>query len=277
VVYEPEDEGPEPRVDDPAFIRACDDLREFFHEHNKELFYERQLCVLFEKGYFHWITARALKELADQSYLSTDLKVMGDLRDEDDRPLILRFYRHRSHRFWQRQAKEIAALVRRFADFGRSLGDYGELLCDAALWSEGFQRAAKNARSWDGKTWERTEHNLDRIYVKDSVAYGCEIKNTLKYFPPIERDIKQNMCAYLGLKPLFIVRWLPKSHIYETVQAGGFAILFEHQLYPIGHEPLAAEIRGRLGLPAHCHRELPEDAVGRLIKLHKRELADGSG
>jgi hypothetical protein len=69
------------------------------------------------------------------------------------------------------------------------------------------------------------------------------------------------------------VRWLPKSRIYEVIQAGGYAILFEHQFYPVGQETLAREVRERLGLPVQCVREFPESAVARLVKLHERDRA----
>lgn len=268
---EPEDEGPEPREDDATFIEACGVLEEFFDKHAKELFYERQMCVLYEKRYFHWITSRALKRLVALDRLVTKLEVMPDLQDEDGTPLTLRFYWHPSHRYRQRQRSDIAALVREFAgELGHSLGQYGEILCDAGLGGAGFARAAKNTREWRGQRWEQSEHNLDRIYVKDGIAYGCEIKNTLKYLPVSVREVKLAMCAHLGLKPLFIVRWLPKDHIYKVVQAGGFAILFEHQLYPVSQERLAARVRERLGLPAQCLTEFPADAVGRFVKLHER-------
>jgi hypothetical protein len=270
---EDEDEGPSLRADDPKFIEACGVLRAFFDDHPQELFYDRQLCVLFEKSYFHWITSRALKQLAAEGKLATDLRSMPDLRDEDGKVLTLRFYRHKAHRYWQRQANEIANLVRRFAgEMGHAIGAYGEILCDAGLGAAGFARMATNTREWNGVVWEETGHNLDRIYVKDGIAYGCEIKNTLKYITTVEREIKTRMCALLGVKPLFVVRWLPKSHMYDTIRAGGYGILFEHQLYPVGQESLAKEIRERLGLPAQCLREFPAGAVARFVKLHERDV-----
>jgi hypothetical protein len=267
------DEGPEPRADDPTLTAARADLRGFFEQHPKEVFYDRQLCVLFEKQYFHWITSSALRELAAAGQMATDLEIMPDLRDEYGKQLTLRFYRDPSHRYWLRQRNEIASLVRRFAgEFGHALGDYGELVCDAGLGGAGFVRAATNARDWEGRSWTRTEHNLDRIYKRDGIAYGCEIKNTLKYLPVTTRQIKTAMCEHLGIVPLFIVRWLPKSHMYDIIQAGGFAILFEHQLYPIGQEKLAREVRERLGLPVVCRRDFPPDAVARFVKLHERRV-----
>jgi hypothetical protein len=269
---DPEDEGPPIREDDERFLAACDTLRAHFDAHRRALYYERQLCVMFEKQYFHWVTSRALKRIAEEGRVRTELRVMADLRDEDGAALTLRFYRHRSHRYPQRQAAEIAELVRRFSGVvSHAIGAYGEILCDAGLGAAGFVRRATNAREWNGVEWNETDHNLDRIYVKDDIAYGCEIKNTLKYFPLVEREIKARMCARLGLRPLWIVRWLPKSHIFETIEAGGYAILFEHQLYPVGQEQLATEVSERLSLPVRCVRDFPADAVARLVELHDRD------
>ncbi len=272
-----DEEDFQPRSDDPKVREALPVLEKFFNEHPRELFYDRQLAVLFEKQYFHWITSHALKELAETNRLATHLEAMPDVRDEGGKALMLRLYRHPAHRYWQTQRKEILTLVGRFSgEFGHALGDYGELLCDAGLGGEGFVKAAKNVREWQGKHWKETAHNLDRVYVRDGIAYGCEIKNTLKYLPVKERDVKLSMCQHLGLKPLFIVRWLPKSHMYEIIKAGGFAILFERQLYPVGQERLAKEVEERLVLPVACVREFPADAVARFVKLHVRLVNDGA-
>jgi hypothetical protein len=39
-------------------------MTELFDREPKRVVYERQATVLFERRFFHWITARALKELA---------------------------------------------------------------------------------------------------------------------------------------------------------------------------------------------------------------------
>ena len=267
------DEGPEFRENDPAFVEACDVLTQFFESNNRDVFYHRQLTVLFEKKWFHWITGRALTHLVELGTIATSLETIPDLEDENGAPLTLRLYRHPSNRYWQRQKAEIATLVHRFSvELGHSLGKYGEILCDAGLGGVGFSRAAKNVNEWKGKKWERSGHNLDRIYVKDGLEYGCEIKNTLKYLPTPEREIKVELAKHLGLIPLFVVRWLPKDHFYKVVKAGGNVILFEQQLYPVGQEALAAEVRSRLGLPARCLDEFPADAVARLLGVHEKRL-----
>jgi len=53
------------------------------------------------------------------------------------------------------------------------------------------------------------------------------VKNTLPYIPRDEFVIKLKMCKFLGLKPVFAVRWMPKSYIYEAYTKGGFGWLFE--------------------------------------------------
>jgi len=42
------------------------DLKNVFAKEPQKVFYQRQLQVMFEKKYFHWITVRALPELVQQ-------------------------------------------------------------------------------------------------------------------------------------------------------------------------------------------------------------------
>lgn len=39
-------------------------ILDFFRANQGRVFYERQLTVIFERSYFHWITVKALLELA---------------------------------------------------------------------------------------------------------------------------------------------------------------------------------------------------------------------
>ena len=60
---------PLPEHEQPEFVRdsKVDDAREellaFFRDHPTGVFYERQLEVIFEGEFFHWITRKALYEL----------------------------------------------------------------------------------------------------------------------------------------------------------------------------------------------------------------------
>ena len=82
--YEPpdpglEEEGPEigfihwPR--DPHLDQAKADLMEWFEAKQVGVFYGRQIEVIFEKKYFHWITHKALKELTNGGLVATDLRI----------------------------------------------------------------------------------------------------------------------------------------------------------------------------------------------------------
>lgn len=107
---------------------------------------------------------------------------------------------------------------------------------DAALPTVNFIPVARNVNQYEGRQWTETGENLDRIFVRDGIAYGTEIKNTLDYIPRKEFHSKLKMCKVLGLRPLFIFRYAPKSYIWETIQAqaGGYCLIFQNQLYPHG-------------------------------------------
>ncbi len=63
---------PEP-LDDPAVIRATQELRVFFEEHPQEVYYETQLCIFFEHKFFHWVTSRALKGMRQGGEIGSEL------------------------------------------------------------------------------------------------------------------------------------------------------------------------------------------------------------
>lgn len=131
---------------------------------------------------------------------------------------------------------------------------------------------AAHARPWEGKTWTKSNHNLDRIVVKDSRPYGVEIKNTQNYISREELKIKLDLCRHLGLIPLFIVRFAPKSYIYEVQTQGGFTLLFEEQMYPFGQSALLSRVRSELGLKVHCPNDVKDGDIQRLLKWHDRQL-----
>ena len=149
---------------------------------------------------------------------------------------MIRFYFAKGHRYWRRQAETIRKTVLRFStpDFGHALGRHAESMFDAALPHFGFMPDGKKVTTYNGVRWMLSGHDLDRVYVRDGIAYGAEIKNKLDYIDPEELKVKLGMCRLFGIRPLFICRMAPKSYIYEINQAGGYSIIFKHQLYPHG-------------------------------------------
>ena len=143
---------------------------------------------------------------------------------------------------------------------------------DAALGRNGFRAESTNSNSWRDRRWESTNHNLDRIVTRDEVAYGVEVKNTQNYIPRSELQIKLQLYHHLGVTPLFIMRYAPKSYMYEIHRAHGFGVLFEEQIYPFGHGALVTEVRQRLGLKVQSPRDVKEGDMLRLMKWHLRRI-----
>lgn len=267
--WHPEIEDDEPaRPRDPVVDRAKDALRAHFRDNATNVFYQQQLAVLIEDEFFHWITVSALKELTGEGRL---------LVEEVPMPAgtyPLRVYRVPSHRNWRRQAYRLVEQVAHYSspEFARAVGRQGELMFDAALPRFGFVPRARDVREWQGRRWEQTEHDLDRVFEADGRFYGVEIKNTLKYIPRTELQIKLAMCRFLGLRPLFVMRFAPKVYTYDIYRAGGFSLLFKDQLYPFGNETLAEQVRAELRLPVHCPAAVPDGHVQRLTTWHQRQV-----
>jgi hypothetical protein len=169
-------------------------------------------------------------------------------------------------------------LVRLFSDqtFTSGLGVQGELLLDAGLPQVGFQPIDRNVRSWGGQTWTRTGHDLDRIFHRDGVYYGTEIKNRLGYIPQEEFRAKLEMCRELILTPLFVARMMPKTYIEDVRRAGGFSLIMKYQFYPVSHRALAQRVRAELGLPVDCPTRLQDSTLQRFLNWHNAKLSRDS-
>lgn len=228
---EPVDYKPGPE-DDPLVQQLEPLLLAMFDTQPEAVFYESQLWVHFESRFFHWVTARALKDLREGGKIGSELQELSP-------KVPLRFYFGKRNRYWKRRAAEIRKLVLSFSDqtFTNALGAQGELLVDAGLPRVGFMPQAVNVRTWGGVNWEKTNHDLDRVFTRDGIYYGVEIKNRLGYIPRDEFRTKLFMCKDMGLTPLFIARMMPKTYIEDVRRAGGFSLLMKYQFYPFHIEP----------------------------------------
>jgi hypothetical protein len=265
--YYSEDEGAsyprDQKVDDAKEVL----LSRFFPKINKDVYYGRQLEIWLEKDFYHWITKKALNELVQERKIGYQAEKAGYLRAH--------FYYPRLHRYPRRQINEMVGLIGEFSDptFTRALGHCGEQLADAAFARVGFRILQSKVREVDGKAWGETGHDLDRLIERDGVRYGVEIKNTLGYIEQTEFQVKLRMCGYLGVRPMFIARMMPKSYIYEVYLAGGFCLILLDQHYPLMSDALATRVRDRLKLPVTSIREYPDTALQRFEKWHEGSLS----
>lgn len=264
---DPEKESAEYRRDAYVDI-AKRDLLKFFKENSSSVFYQRQLLVIFEKEYFHWITGRALGELVEERVLAATECPLPETGS-------IMFYRSPNYRYWKRAANQIIKLVSQFStsSFARALGAHGETMFDAALPRCGFMPTAQKVRRYGEVVWTETGHDLDRVFVRDGIAYGTEIKNTLSYIDKEELEVKVRMCKHLKLVPLFIVRMAPKSYVRLVEEDGGFTLIFKYQLYPFGQKAFADEVRAQLRLPTDSPTRIEDGTVKRLLDWHLKRLS----
>jgi hypothetical protein len=263
-VVENDDDG----APDWATEEAKDVILAFLEEQKDEVFYHRQLTVHFEDRFFHWVTGNALRALVEEGRIGLHVQ------SAETFPMEMKFFFAKRNRYFRRRATEIRKLVERFSApaFAHAIGHQGETLVDAAMPIEGFVPVGRETQRNGDLVWTSTGHDLDRIFERDGVRYGTEIKNTLDYIDREQLIVKLAMCEHLHLRPLFVVRFAPKTYVERVRQAGGFTLVLKYQLYPFGQEAFAREVRERLGLPVDCPRALYAATVQRLLRWHLEHL-----
>jgi hypothetical protein len=256
---------------DSAVDQAMVRLRQHFDAAPKRVFYSRQIETALEREFFHWISSKALAEMSAAGEIQRIPEQVGAQGNP------VNFFANRKHRYVRREIASVSAILTRIfhPDFARAVGSHCELMFDAAFARHGFRVEALHTNEWKGAVWTATNHNLDRIVTRDGLDYGVEIKNTQTYIERDELLTKLSLCQHLAVTPLFLMRFSPKTYNYLIYRRQGFALLFEHQLYPFGYESLAAEVRDKLGLKVHSPRDVPASHIERFIKWHERR-AGGS-
>lgn len=239
------------KVEDTEEARARARLLAHFEDNPEAVFYSRQLEVMFENEYFHWVTNRALRRLVDERRIISEPRKL-DIGSE------IKLLWHNKYRFYKRSAAEVFGLVNRYTNAATdgTLGLQGEHLMLAAFARGKYVLTGEEANEHQGKVWTETKHNLDFIFENNGIAYGIEVKNTLGYLDIEEFVTKVKMCIYLGIKPVFAARALPKTWADALIQAGGYAMIMRYQFYPWTHMELAGEIRDKLHLPIDTPRRI---------------------
>lgn len=236
---------------DPQLDPAKTDLMTWFGRNPNAVFYGRQIEVVFEKTYFHWITHKALRELTKEEVIATELRITPSGNK-------VRLYWSKRNRYPKRAAALIVKQVEEHSnpELTRAIGHHAETLFGFAAAREGFRVHGPSVRTFQGRTWGKTEHDLDWIFERDGIGWGVEIKNTWAYIDREEMKVKIELCGVLGVRPLFIMRWAPKSYVEFIRQAGGFGLLYETQLFPLGHGAAVEKLKELL-LPVSSPTAVP--------------------
>jgi hypothetical protein len=194
------------RVEDSEEARARARLLAHFEDNLEAVFYSRQLEVMFEREYFHWVTNRALRRLVEEGRIVSEARKL-DLGSE------IKLLWNKKYRFYKRAANDVFDLVNRYSSSATdgALGLQGEHLVLAAFARTQYVLLGEATSEHGGIKWTETGHNLDFIFEKGDFAYGIEVKNTLGYLDIDEFVAKVRMSLHLGIRPVFAVRALPKS------------------------------------------------------------------
>lgn len=256
----------EPSAPDHYFLQAQQEIRALYENDREIVFYIRQLQVKLEKKYFHWITNNAIIGLLKLGYLK-------DFRIPKEKGTSTRFFIHRANRYARRTINRMEKIIEEYSQdhITRSCGHRAEDLFFKALAMRGFMHKATKVKEYEGRRWEKTGHDLDFVFEKDGISYGCEIKNTLGYIDKEELEVKLEMCAFFGIKPLFIMRYSPKTYNRMIYEQGGFALIFETQIYELSQAKLVQTLKEVLGLPVVCSKAIPDGIIDRFEKWHNQK------
>lgn len=243
---------------DTAEEKARARLLAHFEDNPGTVFYSRQVEILFEREYFHWVTNRAVRGLIDEGRIHTERRQLSTGSE-------LKLLWHRNFRFYKREAEKVFKLV---DEYNSSAGDgtlglQGEILVLAAFARQGFLLSGEEAKTYRGKAWMETGHDLDFIFERDGIGYGIEVKNTLGYMEISEFRTKIKLAQHLGIKPVFVVRALPRTWVEALVRVGGYAMIMGFQFYPWTHKDLADRIRDTLGLPVDTPKRIAQGTMQR--------------
>jgi hypothetical protein len=261
---EPEEE--EVIKTDKYFIEAYEEIKLLYEQNKKSVFFKRQLQVKYENKYFHWITSNALSRLKAEGYVR---EIEIKKKDGTSR----QFFIHPSNRYYRRAINESLKIIDAYSNSNitRSCGHRAEDLFSLALMERGFIFVGRGVREFKGKKWNKTGHDLDFIFERKGQYWGCEIKNTLGYIDKEELITKIEMCEYFKIRPLFIMRFSPKTYNREIIERGGFSLIFGAQIYDISQKALVIKMKDVLGLQVDCPKAIPEGIINRFINWIERE------
>lgn len=264
---EPGSGGFKTRPPDLQEIAVRDLLKKYFEQNCEQVFYSRQLEVFFEDAYFHWITNRAIHNLEAGGLIRSEKRTLSSGGG-------IKLMWHKSYRFYKRSANRLVDLVEEYSKsvIGEALGMHGEQMVGMAFAREQFVMRGEGTREFGGKVWKETGHDLDFIFERDGIAYGIEVKNTLPYMDQDEFKIKIQMCQRLGIRPLFVVRMIPRSWFKELNDAGGFALVLKYQLYPRFYQDLAKRVAEELRLPVGWPKAIESGTMQRFLRWHEKLL-----
>jgi len=237
-------------------------LTEFYHSRNAP-FHFRHLQVLFETQYFHIATAKAIYRLIDQGLL-TAVPFQAGANEVSFLIPSRALQSPKGNSIVESHMKSKAKVIALYdnPEISKDLGDHFESLVKLELRANQLRIVDTHTNSYRGKQWIKSKANLDIIAEHpDGRAFGIQAKNELKGIEKEELLEQLYICAFLQVKPIFIVRYMPWDFVPDVIKRGGFVITLGTQLWPIGHRKLCEQIREKMSIPdSHVSTKLKQIA-----------------
>nr|MDO8080833.1 hypothetical protein [Candidatus Freyarchaeota archaeon] len=185
-------------------------------------YHRKQIEVLFEKKYFHWLTDRNVNFLINEAFL------------KEKTTKVANFVYRANIRYIDREINRRIKLIEKYSapDIMRAVGEYAEMLSEYMFRINSFKILDTHTNEYNNKKWTRSNHDLDFIIQKDGITYGVEVKNTLPYMEREEFNIKLEICKYLNIIPLWILRYAPKPQFDEIKAQNGFILISSPKYTP---------------------------------------------
>ncbi len=89
--------------------------------------------------------------------------------------------------------------------------------------------------------------------------------------PSSKLDALTRFSVPLLLRPLFVVRMMPQTWVFEVIASGGYGMILKYQLYPPTHRDLARRVAEELQLPVDAPRALADGTMQRFLRWHGRQ------
>src|SRR5438128_636640 len=117
---EPEEDN---RPPDPKEYQARAKVEKFINENREKVFFSRQIEVLHEAEFFHWVTNRAIRDLEASGLIESETRSLKG-------GSTIKLLWHKSYRYYRRSAADLVRLVEEYAhpNIGGALGSHGELM-----------------------------------------------------------------------------------------------------------------------------------------------------
>ncbi len=199
-------------------------------------------------------------------------KFLKEIRTTFGNNIPIIFVFNRARRYVAIEMKDRIKIVEKYADdeMNDGCGKYAETLFGHMFEKNQFAIIGRDINSYKGKKWEKSDKDLDFIIEKDGHAYGVEVKNTFDYMPQDEFDEKVEMCQFLGISPLFPVRYASPLQLLNMQEVGGLALVFKTRIFPPGNQKLVTKIWNKFRLPINIWYDISKPVENNFLNFHKR-------